>query len=80
MILANEKAGPVLASFSDLVLFSRHDLNSDTAESLTVELDAEKEKVASFSQEIDAAVVEADALINLLAGSEPAPAMEPAAE
>lgn len=80
MILANEKAGPVLASFSDLVLFSRHDLNSETAESLTVELDAAKEKAASFSQEIDASVVEADALISLLAGSEPAAPMEPAAE
>lgn len=72
MTLANEKAGPVLAAFSDLVLFSRHDLNSDTAESLTIELDAAAEKADSFFQEIDAAIGEADALVNLLAGSGPA--------
>ncbi len=72
MTLANEKAGPVLAAFSDLVLFSRHNLNSETAESLTIELDAAADKVASFSQEIDAAMSEADTLLLLLAGSEPA--------
>jgi sugar-specific transcriptional regulator TrmB len=70
--LANMNAAPVLATFSDLVLFSRHNLNSETAEALTVELDAAAEKVSSLSQEIDAAIDEADALVNLLAGSEPA--------
>ena len=73
MTLANEKAGPVLAAFSDLVLFSRHNLNSESAESLMIELDAAVEKVASFIQEIDASIGEADAFVNLLAGSEPAP-------
>ncbi len=72
MTLTNEKAGPVLAAFSDLVLFSRHNLNSDTAESLTIELDAAAEKVTSFFQEVDAAIGEADALVNLLDGSESA--------
>jgi hypothetical protein len=72
MTLANEKAGPVLAALNDLVLFSRHNLNSETAESLTVELDAVAEKAAYLFQEIDAAIGEADALINLLDGSEPA--------
>lgn len=70
MTLANEKAGPVLAAFSDLVLFSRHNLNSGTAESLTMELDAAAEKLSSLLQEIDAAIGEADALVSLLTGSE----------
>lgn len=72
MTLVDEKAGPVLAAFSDLVLFSRHNINSESAESLTIELDAAAEKAGSFYQEIDAAIGEADALVNLLAGSEPA--------
>ncbi|RJO60153.1 DUF2959 family protein [candidate division WS5 bacterium] len=72
MTIANEKAAPVLASFSDLVLFSRHNLNSETAEALTIEMDAASEKLSSFFQEIDAAIREADAFVNLLAGSEPA--------
>jgi len=72
MTLANEKAGPVLAAFSDLVLFSRHNLNTETAESLSIEMDAAAEKVASFYQDADGAMGEAEALIDLLAGSEPA--------
>jgi len=72
MTLANEKAGPVLAAFSDLVLFSRHNLNTETAESLSIEMEAAAEKVASFYQDADGAMGEADALIDLLAGSEPA--------
>jgi hypothetical protein len=73
MTRANEKAGPVLAAFSDLVLFSRHNLNSGAAEPLKIELDAAAEKVDSLIQEIDASIGEADAFVSLLAGSEPAP-------
>ncbi len=71
MTLTNETAGPVLAAFSDLVLFSRHNLDSETSESLTIELDTAAEKAVSLFQEIDAAIGEADSLVNLLAGSEP---------
>lgn len=72
MTVANQKAVPVLAAFSDLVLFSRHNINRETAETLTIEIDAASEKLSSFFQEIDNAIREADALVNLLAGSEPA--------
>jgi len=70
MTLANEKAAPVLSAFSDLVLFSKHDLNSETAEALKIEIDAASDKLSSFFQEIDAAIGEADTLVNLLAGRE----------
>ncbi|MBI5663774.1 MAG: DUF2959 family protein [Nitrospirae bacterium] len=71
MTLANEKTGPILASFSDLVLFSRHNINSETVESLASELDEATEKISSLFQEIDVAAGEADAFVSLLAGSEP---------
>ncbi len=72
MTLANEKAGPVITALGDLVLFSKHNLNSGSAEFLKTEMDSIGEKVATLIQEIDASIAEADALIRMMAGGETA--------
>ncbi|MEW6601004.1 MAG: DUF2959 family protein [Nitrospirota bacterium] len=72
MTQANEKAGPVMAAFNDLVLYSRHNLNSEAGDSLTIELESVKGKIEAFFQEVDTAKAEADSLLSMMAGSEAA--------
>lgn len=73
MARANEKAGPVLTAFSDLVLFSRHDLNSGAIDALSSELADVSEKVELLIDEIDVSISEADGLVKLMEGDETAP-------
>jgi hypothetical protein len=63
---AEEKVVPVLSAFNDLVLFSRHNLNAETIESVKGELISAEEGVASLIKEIEASINEADALIKLM--------------
>lgn len=70
MTRANEKAGPALAAFNDLVLFSSHELNAQAIEALNNELISVEEKVDSLIKEIDLSIGEADTLIKLMVGSE----------
>ncbi len=70
MSVANKKAGPVLAAFSDLVLFSRHELNAQSLESLNSELASVDKKLDAFIREIDLSIDQADALIKLMVGNE----------
>jgi hypothetical protein len=73
MAQANEMAAPVITAFSDLVLFSRHDLNSGAIDSLNSELIAVNEKVELLIDEIDVSMSEADELVKLMEGNETAP-------
>ncbi len=67
---ANEKAGPVLAAFSELVLFSSHDLNAESIEAISNEMLSVEQKHDSLIKGIDLSMSEADRLVDLMMGTE----------
>lgn len=77
MMRVHEKSALILTAFSDLVLFSRHNLNSGAIDFVNSELVAVNETVNLMIQEIEVSISEADALVILMEGYEEAPQDSP---
>jgi len=69
MKTAESKMAPVLAAFSDQVLFLKHNLNARAIAALQSTVTQVQDDVAALVREMESAITEADSFIDQLSGS-----------